>query len=250
MKLVSWNVNGIRSALRKGLQSYVSMENPDVLCLQEVRALPEEVEMDLPGYQLFWNPATRKGYSGTAIFSRTPLESISRGLPAFLDDDEGRVITAVHKDFYLVNVYTPNARRDLSRLEYRTQVWDQGFLAYLQHLEKDRPVIFCGDLNVAHKEIDLANPKSNWNNAGFTPQERLGFDNLIQAGFVDTFREFTPEGGHYTWWSQMGRSREKNIGWRIDYFCTSSVLRPRLRSAAIRPQVLGSDHCPVVLEIT
>ena len=249
MKLVSWNVNGIRSALRKGLLDFVASENPDVLCLQEVRALPEEVNLDLPGYQFFWNPAARKGYSGTAIFTREPLTSVTRGLPRLLEDDEGRVITGVHPEFFLVNVYTPNARRDLARLEYRTQVWDVAFLAYLKRLEQERPVIFCGDLNVAHKEIDLANPKSNANNAGFTPQEREGFENLVRAGFVDTFREFTTEGGHYTWWSQMGRAREKNIGWRIDYFGVSAMLRPRLRTAAIRARVLGSDHCPVVLEL-
>ena len=249
MKLVSWNVNGIRSVLRQGFLDYVAAEDPDVICLQEVRALPEQVVLDLPGYQVHWNPAVKKGYSGTAILTRRPAESITRGLPSVLEDDEGRVITGVFPEFYLVNVYTPNAKRDLSRLDYRTKVWDVGFLTYLKGLEKDRPVIFCGDLNVAHKEIDLANPKSNANNAGFTPEERSGFDNLVQAGFVDTFREFNKEGGHYSWWSQMGRAREKNIGWRIDYFCISPHLRSRLKTAAIRPQVLGSDHCPVVLEL-
>ena len=249
MRLMSWNVNGIRAALKKGFLDFVAQARPDVLCLQETRALPEQVGLELTGYHAFWNPAEKKGYSGTLTLSRAEPLSVRRGLGDPAHDAEGRVLTLEYPDFFLVNVYTPNAQRGLTRLAYRTQEWDPAFLTYLQRLEREKPAVLCGDLNVAHKEIDLANPKSNVNNAGFTPQERASFDRLVAAGFVDTFRAFTPEGGHYTWWSQMGRAREKNIGWRIDYFCVSSPLRPRLKRAEIRPDVQGSDHCPIELEL-
>lgn len=248
MRLVSWNVNGIRSVLKKGFTDFVASEAPDLLCLQEIRALPEQAPLELDGYDAHWNPAERKGYSGTLTLARVSPEAVRTGLDGLLSDDEGRVQTLTYSDFHLVNVYTPNARRDLARLEYR-QEWDRTFLAYLQRLEADRPVVCCGDFNVAHTEIDLANPKGNVRNAGFTPEERAGFDRLVAAGFIDTFREFTREGGHYTWWSNMGRAREKNIGWRIDYCCISPVLRPRLRAATILPHVTGSDHCPVAIEL-
>lgn len=249
MKLVSWNVNGIRSALKKGFPDFVNEVNADILCLQEVRALPEQVELELPGYELHWNPAQRKGYSGTMFLSRVPFISITRGMGIPEHDSEGRVITAQLPDFFLVNVYTPNSQKGLARLDYRTRQWDTAFLRYVKQLEQGKPVVLCGDLNVAHKEIDLANPKANRRNAGFTDEERASFDDLLDAGFVDTFREFTKEGGHYTWWSHFGRARERNVGWRIDYFCASLSLRPRLKVASILPQVMGSDHCPVVLEL-
>jgi len=249
MRLMSWNVNGIRAALKKGFLDVVTQTGPDVLCLQETRALPEQVGLELPGYHAYWNPAEKKGYSGTLTLSRVAPISVRLGLGDPEHDGEGRVVTLEFPDFFLVNVYTPNAQRGLARLAYRTERWDPAFLAHLQALERTKPVIFCGDLNVAHQEIDLANPKSNVKNAGFTPQERASFDRIVAAGFVDTFRAFTQEGGHYTWWSQMGRAREKNIGWRIDYFCVSAPLRQRLQAATIRPEVQGSDHCPIELEL-
>ncbi|MDH5753117.1 MAG: exodeoxyribonuclease III [Deltaproteobacteria bacterium] len=248
VKLVSWNVNGIRSALGKGFLEFVAGFGPDVLCLQETRAEPEQVGMDLNGYHAYWNPAQKKGYSGTALFSRLEPLSITTGPGGLLEDTEGRVITAEYPGLFLVNVYTPNAQRGLTRLEHRGQ-WDAAFLDYLRLLDGKKPVVFCGDLNVAHREIDLANPRANINNAGFTPRERQGFENILRAGFMDTFREFTGEGGHYTWWSMRKGVREKNIGWRIDYFCISARLRPRLKNAFILPAVLGSDHCPVVMEL-
>jgi exodeoxyribonuclease-3 len=249
MRIISWNVNGLRSALQKGLLDYVAQAAPDVLCLQEVRAMPHQVALAVDGYRPYWNPAERRGYSGTLMLSRVEPLSVARELGQPTHDGEGRVIALEFPDFFLVNVYTPNARRDLARLDYRTREWDVAFLAHLKALERSKPVVCCGDLNVAHQEIDLANPKANQNNAGFTPQERAGFDNLLGAGFIDTFREFTREGGHYTWWSQMGRAREKNIGWRLDYFLISPALRPRLRRSVIHPQVLGSDHCPIEMEL-
>jgi exodeoxyribonuclease-3 len=249
MKLISWNVNGVRSALKKGLLDFVQAAQPDVLCLQEVRALPEQVELDLDGFGQHWNPAEKRGYSGVTTLSRLEPLSVRRGIGRPEHDGEGRVIALELEAFHLVNVYTPNAQRGLGRLAYRTERWEPDFLAYLKALERTKPVVLCGDLNVAHQEIDLANPRGNVNNAGFTPQERECFGRLLEAGFVDTFREFNQEGGHYTWWSQMGRAREKNIGWRIDYFCVSRSLRPRLRRSSILPQVFGSDHCPIVLEL-
>lgn len=245
MKLISWNVNGLRAVLKKGFLDYLAQEDPDILCIQETKASPEQVEQELPGYRAFWNAAERKGYSGTLVLSKTEPLQAANGMNMEEHDREGRVITLEYPDFYLVNVYTPNAQRDLARLDYRTRRWDVDFLEYVKALQKRKPVVFCGDLNVAHREIDLANPRSNRGNAGFTDEERASFDNIIAAGFIDTFREFHAEGGHYTWWSYMGRAREKNVGWRIDYFCISAALRPRLQDAFIRPEVPGSDHCPI-----
>lgn len=251
MQFVSWNVNGIRAALNKGLMEFITEVAPDVLCLQEVRALPEQVDFAPEGYRVTWNPAEKKGYSGTLTLTRTDTcpepRSVRLGLDLPEHDAEGRVVTTELEDAFLVNVYTPNSQRGLTRLDYRTRAWDTAFLAYMKALEGDKPVIFCGDLNVAHKEIDLANPKTNTKNAGFTPQERASFDNLIHAGFIDTFREFTSEGGHYTWWSHRSQARERNIGWRLDYFGISAALRPRLISSTILPHVMGSDHCPIAM---
>lgn len=250
MKIISWNVNGIRSILKKGFIDFIHTHNPDIICLQETKATPEQVEIELPEYpHKLWDSAGKKGYAGTAIFSKTPPRSFTTGIGIKKHDTEGRVITFEMDAAYLVNVYVPNAQRGLERLDYRTKEWDKDFLAYLKSLEKKKPVIACGDFNVAHKEIDLANPKGNVGNAGFTPEERAGFDNIIKAGFIDTFREFTKEGGHYTWWSFMGRAREKNVGWRIDYFIISPALRPKLKKSYILPEVMGSDHAPIVLEI-
>lgn len=245
IKLISWNVNGIRAVLRRGFMEFFEKEQPDILCIQETRALPEQVDLALDGYLQYWNPAQKPGYSGTAIFTRLAPVSTIKGMGVPEHDTEGRVLTAEYDDFYVVNVYTPNAKRDLSRLDYRTQEWDVAFLRYVKQLEQHKPVIFCGDLNVAHREIDLANPKANMKNHGFTPEERRGFDNLVAAGFIDTFREFYKDGGHYTWWVQWGTARERNIGWRIDYVCISPALRPRLEDAFILSDVMGSDHCPV-----
>jgi len=245
MKLISWNVNGIRSVLGKGFLEYVNREDPDILCLQETRAHPDQVDLALEQFPYHdWNSAEKKGYSGTAIFSKKePLAAIHEiGIEKHAG--EGRVITLEFKDFFLVNVYTPNAQNELTRLDYRME-WDRDFLKYLKKLEKKKPVIFCGDLNVAHKEIDLKNPQANRGNAGFTDEEREGFSNYVKAGFLDTFREFQEGPGHYTWWSYRFNARAKNIGWRIDYFCVSTALRPRLKDAFIRPEVTGSDHCPV-----
>jgi exodeoxyribonuclease-3 len=249
MKLVSWNVNGLRAVLRKNFLAYLEEENPDVLCLQETKAGPNDVEQLWPAlYTTYWNTAERKGYSGTCIFTKSRPIRISNGIGQPSHDREGRVVTAEYQDFYLVNVYVPNSQRELTRLAYR-QTWDRAFLSYLRRLERTKPVIFCGDLNVAHTEIDLANPKANARNHGFTPQERAGFGSFLKAGFIDSFREFESNGGHYTWWSPMAGARTRNIGWRIDYFLLSSVLRPRLHRAFIRPHILGSDHCPVGVEL-
>ena len=249
MKLISWNVNGLRAVLRKNFLEYLERENPDILCLQEARARPDEVEQLWPSnYATFWNVAERKGYSGTTLFTKIRPLQVTNGLGVADHDREGRVVTAEFDDFFLVNVYVPNSQRELTRLPYR-QEWDRAFLSYLKKLERCKPVVFCGDFNVAHTEIDLANPKANEHNHGFTPEERAGFTAFVKAGFVDTFREFEKSGGHYTWWSPMSRARARNIGWRIDYFLVSSALRPRLRSAFIRPEVTGSDHCPVGIEL-
>ena len=244
IKLISWNVNGIRSILEKGFLSLIAQENPDILCLQEVRAHPEEVQLDLSEYHSYWNAAPKKGYSGIATFTKLKPHTVTKGMGILEHDGEGRVLALEYDDFFLVNVYTPNSKRDLSRLGYR-EVWDKDFLAYVKTLEKKKPVVFCGDLNVAHKEIDLTHPQSNRHNHGFTDEERAGFDRIVKAGFIDTFREFFEDGGHYTWWSQMNNCRKRNIGWRIDYFCISKSLRPRLDDASILPHVMGSDHCPV-----
>lgn len=250
MKLLSWNVNGIRAALRYGLATFLAREKPAVLCLQETKATPEDVELppEFAKYHAFWNSAEKKGYAGTGIFTRTKPLRVICGIGIGEHDAEGRVLTAEFADFFLVNVYVPNSKRELTRLPYRQQ-WDRDFLAYLRGLERRKPVIFCGDLNVAHREIDLARPKDNVKNHGFTPEERAGFDAVVQAGFLDTFREFEPGGGHYTWWSQMHGARARNIGWRIDYFVCSAALRPRLKRAWILSDVTGSDHCPVGLEL-
>ena len=249
MKLISWNVNGIRAVLKKGFHDFVAAEQPDIVCIQETRASPEVVEVEwLDGYEVHWNVAEKKGYSGTLILTRVKPLDVTRGIGIAEHDREGRVLTAEYGDFFLVNVYVPNSKRELTRLEYR-QRWDRDFLAHLKMLERTKPVIFCGDLNVAHTEIDLARPKANMKTHGFTPEERAGFGALVEAGFVDTFREFEKGGDHYTWWSQMNNARSRNIGWRIDYFIASAALRPRLKSARIYPHITGSDHCPVGLEL-
>ena len=250
MKILCWNVNGIRAAINKGFYDVISEYNPDIICLQETKANKEQVDLQLPSYpHLYWNSAEKKGYSGTAIFSKYEPISHSNGLGIEKHDTEGRVITAEFDKYYLVTVYTPNSKRELLRLDYRQNEWDKDFLLYLKNLEQKKPVIFCGDLNVAHKEIDLKNPKTNKRNPGFTDEERGGFDNYIDAGFIDTFREFTKEGGHYTWWSYMFQARKKDIGWRIDYFCISSKLKPMLKDSYILKDVLGSDHAPIMMEI-
>ena len=249
VKLISWNVNGLRAVLRKNFLEYLEEEAPDILCLQETKAGPDDVEQLWPAsYTTYWNTAEKKGYSGTAIFTKTrPLE-LKQGIGHGEHDREGRVLTAEYPDYFLVNVYVPNSKRDLSRLPYR-QKWDRVFLAYLKKLEAKKPVICCGDLNVAHREVDLANPKANVGNHGFTPQERAGFDAMVNSGFIDTFREFEQGDGHYSWWSPMSGARSRNIGWRIDYFLISGSLRPRLKRAFIRPDVMGSDHCPVGIDL-
>jgi exodeoxyribonuclease III len=250
VKLVSWNVNGLRAVLRKNFLEYLSEEQPDVLCLQETRADPNEVEQLWPAsYTTYWNVAQKKGYSGTAIFTRARPLAVSRGIGISAHDGEGRVLCAEYPDFHLVNVYVPNSQRELTRLDYR-QKWDRAFLRYLKKLDETKPVIFCGDFNVAHTEIDLANPKANAHNHGFTAEERAGFEAFVKAGFIDTFRQFEPGGGHYTWWSPLSGARQRNVGWRIDYFLMSARLRPRLKSAFIRAEVLGSDHCPVGIELS
>ena len=252
MKLATWNVNGIRSVLNKGaLQEYVLESNPDILCLQETKAQQDQVElgMEFSEYDVYFNSAVKKGYSGTAIFTKVKPLSVTYGIGIEEHDQEGRVITAEFEKFYLVTVYTPNAKRDLSRLAYR-QVWEDDFLAYIKKLEETKPVIFCGDLNVAHKEIDLANPKTNVNNAGFTKEERAKFDQVVASGLVDAFRYLHPDAvGAYSWWSYMGGARARNIGWRIDYFVVSEALAPLLKEADIRSDVTGSDHCPVEIEV-
>ena len=248
MKFISWNVNGIRAALKKGFADFLAAHDADIVCVQETRAHPDDVDAAWPGYEAHWNWAEKKGYSGTLTLTKTKPLAISRGIGKAEHDREGRVLTAEYADFFLVNVYVPNSQRELTRLDYRQQ-WDRDFLAYLRKIEKRKPVIFCGDLNVAHTEIDLARPKDNVKNHGFTAEERAGFDGLVRAGFVDTFREFENAGGHYTWWSQMSNARARNIGWRIDYFLCSAALRPRLKAATIYKDVPGSDHCPVGLEL-
>lgn len=247
---MSWNVNGIRSALRQGFLGVVKTHEPDILCVQETKAPAEPLEIDLEGYHQYWNRALRPGYSGTAIFSKPEPWSVGNGIAMDQHDREGRVITAEYSGFYLVNVYVPNSKRGLERLPYRTLEWDVDFLRYLKKLEKDKPVVFCGDLNVAHQEIDLANPKSNVRSHGFTAEERAGFDNIVAAGFIDTFRAYEKEGGRYTWWSPFNNCRKRNIGWRIDYFCISPQLRPSLEDAFILKDVLGSDHCPVGITLS
>ena len=249
MKIISWNVNGLRSVLRKNFLDYLAKEEPDILCLQETKAGPDDVEQLWPAaYVTHWNTAQKKGYSGTVIFAKERPLAVTRGIGMAAHDNEGRVLTAEYGGFFLVNVYVPNSKRELTRLAYR-QEWDRDFLRYLKKLERKKPVIFCGDLNVAHTEIDLANPKSNARNHGFTPEERAGFTAFVNAGFLDTFREFEKAGGHYTWWSPLSNARARNVGWRIDYFLISAALRPQLKRAFIRHDILGSDHCPVGIEL-
>jgi exodeoxyribonuclease-3 len=249
MKIISWNVNGIRSILKKGFLEFIQVYDPDILCLQETRAMPKDVDLDLPQYHQYWNAAQKKGYSGTCIFTKQlPLNAVN-GILHDIHDLEGRTITLEYPAFYLVNVYVPNSKRDLSRLEYRSRQWDVDFLNYLKSLESRKPVIFCGDLNVAHQEIDLTFPQANAHNHGFTAEERGGFDRIVESGFIDTFREFEKGPGHYTWWSHFNRCRERNIGWRIDYFLASPSLRHLLTKAYILKDVHGSDHCPVGLEM-
>lgn len=253
MKLVSWNVNGVRSALKQGLLEYIMDHGADVICLQETKAHLGDVQhVAWPhGFHVLWNSADRKGYSGTAILTRVKPLSSSLGIGLRSHDAEGRVIRAEFKDFQLVNVYQPNSQRGLTRLKYRTEEWDPAFLAYLLKLRrKGKPVVFCGDLNVAHQEIDLANPRSNRRNAGFTDEERANFSRLLDRGFVDTFRHFQKGPGHYSWWSRMANCRARNIGWRVDYFVAGEKLKPALKRAWISPEVMGSDHCPVGLELT
>lgn len=252
VRLVSWNVNGLRACIRKGFLDFLASSGADVVCLQEVRARPEQIDEEFPGWVMHWNPAPRPGYSGTALLIREGLtpRAVFPGLGVQDLDTEGRVLTAEFDDLYVVTVYTPNVQRELTRLEYRDQQWDPQFLKFVRRLEKKKPVAFCGDLNVSHQEIDLANPGPNRGNAGFTDEERAGFGRILEAGFIDTFREFETGGGHYTWWSNRKGVRERNIGWRIDYFLISEALRPRLKAAGIRPDVMGSDHCPITLELS
>jgi len=250
IKIISWNVNGIRAVLKKGFHDFINEYKPDILCLQETKAHPDQVDLNMDDLPFrYWNSAEKKGYSGTSIFlNKEPLSYVN-GLGIKKHDNEGRVITLEFNEYYLVNVYTPNSKRDLSRLDYRYNEWDKDFLIYLKKLEEKKPVIFCGDLNVAHKEIDLKNPKTNKKNAGFTIEERESFTNYIDSGFIDTFREFNQEPDHYSWWSYMFNSRAKNVGWRIDYFCASQSIKKKFIDAYILPDVMGSDHAPVVLEI-
>jgi exodeoxyribonuclease-3 len=263
MKIYSWNVNGIRATLKKGtFQSFMAAHKPDILCLQETKAERGQIEIELPGYHEYWNSAVKKGYSGTAIFARNEPLNVINGFPEtfakrfkFADElerdsgEEGRVITAEFEKFYTVTVYTPNAKDDLSRLPLRYEQWDPAFLAYCKQLEKKKPVVFCGDLNVAHTELDLANPKPNRGKKGFTDEERKGFQNMLDAGFVDTFRLFTQGNGHYSWWSHFANSRARNVGWRIDYVLVSGKLRDSVKTAKIHADVMGSDHCPVSITL-
>ncbi len=249
MKFVNWNVNGIRACVTKGFLDYFNQEDADFFCLQETKLQEGQISLELEGYHQYWNYAVKKGYSGTAIFTKHEPMSVAYGIGIEVHDQEGRVITLEYPDFFLVTVYTPNSKSELERLDYR-MTWEDDFKAYLKKLEASKPVIVCGDLNVAHKEIDLKNPKTNQRSAGFTIEERNKMTALIDDGFVDTFRYFYPDlKDAYTWWSYFGKAREKNVGWRIDYFLASESLVPRFKSAAIRPEVMGSDHCPVIFEI-
>jgi exodeoxyribonuclease-3 len=252
LKIVSWNVNGIRAALRKGLLGFLGESDADVFCLQETKAQFGDVQhVKWPGgLEVHWNSAQRKGYSGTAVLTRVRPLATACGIGRAEHDREGRVLALEFPDFWLVNVYQPNSQRGLTRLDYRVGRWDPAFRAYLKRLQsRGKPAVFCGDLNVAHEEIDLANPRANRRNAGFTDEERASFSRLLDGGYVDTFREFEKGPGHYTWWSQMGDCRARNVGWRVDYFVAAQALRPALRRAWISPEVMGSDHCPVGLEI-
>ena len=249
MKLITWNVNGLRACLGKGFMDFFHEADADVVCLQETKLQPHQIELDLPGYQIFWNSAEKKGYSGTAVFTRVEPLSVSYGIGIEEHDHEGRVITAEFEDFYLVCCYTPNAQNELARIDYR-MAWEDAFRAYLMALDEKKPVILCGDLNVAHQEIDLKNPKSNRGNAGFSDQEREKMGVLLSSGFTDTFRALYPDReGAYTWWSYRFNARKNNAGWRIDYFIVSDRLMPRVQDQIIHSQVTGSDHCPVELDL-
>ena len=249
MRMISWNVNGIRANLNKGFMDYFKELDADIFCLQETKMQVGQIEIELEGYHQYWNAAEKKGYSGTAIFSKTKALKDSYGIGIEEHDKEGRVITLEYNDFYLVNVYTPNSKTGLERLDYR-MIWEDEFRKYLKSLEETKPVVVCGDLNVAHKEIDLKNPETNRKSAGFTDEERAKMTELLDSGFVDTFRHFYPEQeGAYTWWSYITKARERNAGWRIDYFLASEGLKDRLVNASIHDQIMGSDHCPVELEL-
>jgi exodeoxyribonuclease-3 len=249
MKLVSWNVNGIRACLDKGLREYLHQTNADVICLQEVKAEQHQADLTwLEGYQVLWNPAVKKGYSGTAVLTRNDFAAHALGMGLVEHDNEGRVISVEFPDFHLVNVYTPNAQNELARLPYRLQ-WDEAFRHYLKRLEQTKPVLACGDFNVAHQEIDIARPKENRFSAGFSDEERASFSALLDSGFIDTFRLFDQRPHQYSWWSYRAGARGKNVGWRIDYWLASEALKPRLKAARIRQEIHGSDHCPVELEI-
>ena len=263
MKIYSWNVNGIRAVLKKGaLDNLIMKENPDIICLQEIKAKPDQIDLYLNHYFQYYYPAQKAGYSGTAILTKIKPSRVVEGIPKDIiekynfDNDhygdpnlEGRVLSTYFKNFILVNVYTPNAKDDLSRLALRHQKWDPAFIEYMKLLEKDKPVIFCGDLNVAHTEQDLANPKPNAGKKGFTDEEREGIDNMLAAGFVDSLREFKHGNGYYTWWSFFANSRARNVGWRIDYIMISKRIQDKLRDANIHPEILGSDHCPVSVSV-
>ena len=263
MRIYSWNVNGIRAVMKKGeLMPFIEQHQPDVLCLQETKANQDQVDIELPDYYAYWYSADKKGYSGTALFSRTKPLDVRYGLPDAIiqryglvadgygdPNKEGRVIAAEYDEFFVVTVYTPNAKNDLSRIPLRHQQWDPAFLAYCQQLEQEKPVVFCGDLNVAHTEDDLARPKENDGKKGFTHEEREGFQNFIDNGFVDTLRIFKQGNGHYTWWTHWANARARNVGWRIDYVLVSEALKDHVTSASIHSEVMGSDHCPVSIEL-
>lgn len=249
MKLISWNVNGIRACLTKGFQEAFKKLDADIFCLQETKCQPEQIELEFDGYTSYWNSAEKKGYSGTAIFTKQKPIKVTYGIGIEEHDKEGRVITLEFEKFYMVDIYTPNSKRELERLKYR-QIWEDEIRKYLLKLNETKPVIMCGDLNVAHKEIDLKNPKTNRHNAGFTDEERSKMTELLDAGFTDTFRYLYPDKENaYSWWSYMGHAREKNIGWRIDYFIVSKSIEKQIKEAKIYPEIMGSDHCPVGLEI-
>lgn len=249
MKLISWNVNGLRACVEKGFLDFFKEVDADIFCLQETKLQEGQIDLELPGYYQYWNYAEKKGYSGTALFTKKEPIKVTLGIGVEEHDHEGRVITAEFEEFFVVTVYTPNSQRELTRLDYRMK-WEADFLAYVKKLEERKPVIFCGDLNVAHKEIDLKNPKTNHKNAGFTDEERACFDKVVESGFIDTYRYFYPDKeGVYSWWSYMFQARAKNAGWRIDYFVVSSDLKEKLAGADIHTQILGSDHCPVELTL-
>lgn len=264
MKIYSWNVNGIRAVIKKeALIPFIDKHQPDILAIQETKSQPGQVVIDLPQYTEYWNSADKKGYSGTAIFTKIKPKNVSYDFPESIADKydfndtelrnslgEGRVITAEYNNFYFVTVYTPNSKDDLSRLKLRFDVWDPAFLDYVKQLEQIKPVIFCGDLNVAHMPEDLANPKQNIGKHGYTYEERAGFNNFIKAGYIDSFRVFTKGNGFYSWWTHWANARARNIGWRIDYMLVSKSLKSNLKNAQIHPDVLGSDHCPISIELS